>query len=344
MRGEPGGRAADRGTTVITDRALRRVVSRAAAESLGQDGNAGHAAVTRRGSSVRVSLGIGLRYPADSTGLGARVQAHVASRTAELTGFSVSAAEVVVSRLRPDPAACRPETAPALVEGAGAAPADAGRREWSARRLPAALAALAGTAAGGGLLYDMATTGGRRAARVQDGVLDRLADAGSGSVWPVVAGACLALLGAWLVVLALTPGARRLPMAVPASGVRAALDRGSARALLRDAALDVPGVAAARVRLRRAHRVRARVTVAFGDPDAVRTAVHERLCATLPALGTARPGRVRVGAVRDRDWCAPAPVGEEEQPETHEDGHGHENDQDHERGRHETGAPHKTVA
>ncbi|MEN8652411.1 DUF6286 domain-containing protein [Streptomyces sp. 21So2-11] len=311
--GASAGPAADRGATVIADRAVRRIVTRAAEESLGRGGTTERAAVVRRGACARVSLDIGLSYPADTTGLGSRVQDHVSARTAELTGLTVSTTAVGITRLRPGADIPRQEPAPdpgGPPEQPGPTVGRARRRAWSARRLPAALLASAGAALCGALLYDALTSGGDTAIRLQEGALDRLADTGYTGARVAAAGACAALLGMWLIVVALTPGARRrLPMAAPSPGVRAELDRGGARSLLRDAALEVPGVSAARVRVRRRMRVGARVTVAFGDPDAVRAAVATRLDAALLALGTARPGRLRVRVVGDRNWRAPDGTG-----------------------------------
>ncbi|MGR8012096.1 DUF6286 domain-containing Asp23/Gls24 family envelope stress response protein [Streptomyces hypolithicus] len=353
VRAEPGEEAADRGTTVIADRAVRRIVSRAAEECMGQGGRTEDAGVIRRGGSARVRVGIGLRYPADSAGLGGRVQDHVTARTAELTGLNVHTADVTVSGLRPGPAPFRQKPAPQALTAPGDTGADtsaeiprgARRRSWSARRLPAALAALVAATAGVALLYDIVAAGGRTAARAQDAALDRLADAAITGPWLTVSGVGAALLGAWLIVLALTPGARRLPMAAPDDGVRAALARGSARALLRDAALDVPGVTAARVRLRRSRRVRVRVTVAFGDPGAVRTAVSERVGATALALGTAQPKRLRIKAVRDANWRPPHTTGGAQQEDESQDESQHESQRDQERGGpRESSGPHETGA
>ncbi|MDJ0463028.1 DUF6286 domain-containing protein [Streptomyces sp. H27-C3] len=308
--GASAGQAADRGATVIADRAVRRIVARAAEESLGRGGTTERAAVVRRGASARVSLDIGLSYPADTTELGSRVQDHVSARTAELTGLTVSTAAIRITRLRPGADIPRQAAAPAPDGSTGPITPRARRRAWSARRLPAALLALAGAALCGALLYDALTSGGDAAVTLQEEALDRLAGTGYTGARVTTAGACVALLGVWLIVIAMAPGARRrLPMAAASPDVRAELDRGGAQSLLRDAALDAPGVTAARVRVHRRMRVGARVTMAFGDPGDVRTAVTARLDAALLALGTARPGRLRVRVVRDRSWRTPDATG-----------------------------------
>ncbi|WP_232788652.1 DUF6286 domain-containing protein [Streptomyces odonnellii] len=87
-------------------------------------------------------------------------------------------------------------------------------------------------------------------------------------VWILTGAAVAAALGIWLIVLALTPGLRRqLPLRVPADSrgpMCAVLDRKSAGLLLRDAAMRVPGVNAARVRVRR-RKVTVRADVRFRD-------------------------------------------------------------------------------
>ncbi|MCD0486155.1 DUF6286 domain-containing protein [Streptacidiphilus sp. ASG 303] len=198
---------------------------------------------------------------------------------------------------------------------AGAVP-DAGprpRRPWSARRVPAALVAAAGAVACGTLLYDVVAVrtgaaGGAWRRELADGLATLpLSDA------RVLAGAAAAaLLGLWLLVLALTPGLRgRLPLRVPGApeGVRADLERRGAALLLRDAALRVPGVGGARVRVGR-RRVRARVDVRFRDPRQVREDVTAALRAERRGLSLARPPRlsVRVRRAPDRTVAAPAPA------------------------------------
>ncbi|PBC70293.1 hypothetical protein BX265_7697 [Streptomyces sp. TLI_235] len=101
------------------------------------------------------------------------------------------------------------------------------------------------------------------------------------------------------VVLALTPGRRHLlPMAAPdADAPQAALDRDGAARLLRDAALRVPGVSHADVRVRR-RRINARAQVSFRDLETVHTEVTEALTAQLDALALARVPRLTVRARR----------------------------------------------
>ncbi|MEV8100712.1 DUF6286 domain-containing protein, partial [Kitasatospora sp. NPDC085879] len=99
---------------------------------------------------------------------------------------------------------------------------------------------------------------------------------------------------------ALTPGRRHLlPMAAPddPDAPQAALDRDGAARLLRDAALRVPGVSHADVRVRR-RRINARAQVSFRDLETVHTEVTEALTAQLDALALARVPRLTVRARR----------------------------------------------
>ncbi|MBB5933778.1 DUF6286 domain-containing protein [Streptomyces zagrosensis] len=171
------------------------------------------------------------------------------------------------------------------------------RRPWSARRGPAAVLALLGATACGMLLYDqVALHYGRPAAPWRSRTEGWLTDTPGTSGWVIGAAAALALLGLYLMVLALTPGGRRrLPMAPAAPAVRAVLDRASAVTLLRDAALQVPGVTNARARMRGRRRAVIRVTVAYGESTTIRAALHEALATETDRLGLAKPPRLRLG-------------------------------------------------
>lgn len=150
------------------------------------------------------------------------------------------------------------------------------RRLWSARRIPAAFAALVVLFCAVMLLFDVVRVrAGQPAAAWRNGLFDELASRPLDDVWMLAGAAAAAALGVWLIVLALTPGLRRrLPLQVPAGRgrTRATLDRDSAAQLLRDTALRVPGVSGARVRVRR-HRTRVRADVRFRDPREVRSEI-----------------------------------------------------------------------
>ncbi|MCB5905947.1 DUF6286 domain-containing protein [Streptomyces pinistramenti] len=111
--------------------------------------------------------------------------------------------------------------------------------------------------------------------------------------WWVIGGAsALALAGVAMVVLALTPGARRELAGEPLlPGVRTSLDRRGVGALLRDTALRVPGISGARVRVR-GRRAVVRAVLAFGDPTEALDALTAELAARRDRLGLVRPPRL----------------------------------------------------
>ncbi len=84
--------AAVRGTTTVSEKAVRKIAERAAAEAL-----PGFARPSARGSaSVRgrravVSLGVTLPYPAPLASTAERVERHVTDRTGRLTGLRLRA-------------------------------------------------------------------------------------------------------------------------------------------------------------------------------------------------------------------------------------------------------------
>ncbi|MFD6228721.1 DUF6286 domain-containing protein [Streptomyces sp. NPDC060232] len=164
------------------------------------------------------------------------------------------------------------------------------RRPWSARRIPAALTALVVAAASGALLFDIGRVrAGGNAAAWRTSLAYELAARPLDDVWMQVGAAALTLLGLWLIVLALTPGLRhRYPLESPDARVRAVLDRDAAVLLLRDAALRVPGVSGAKVRMRR-HRVAARADVRFRSPAEVRADLVGTLREQIDRLGLADP-------------------------------------------------------
>ncbi|MCJ1680323.1 DUF6286 domain-containing protein [Streptomyces sp. APSN-46.1] len=178
------------------------------------------------------------------------------------------------------------------------------RRFRSARRVPAALTALAVLAVACLFLYDL---GAVRAHRPGMGWRRELArqlerqtptDAGV-----IIAGAVLVLAGAVLLLLAVTPGLRRiLPMRTPeGAGLRAGLGRKDAALVLRDRAMEVSGVRSARVKVGRT-RIAVRAGSHFRELDDVRADLDAVLAVGIEELGLAHPAppRVRVGRAGGR--------------------------------------------
>ncbi|MFD7324555.1 DUF6286 domain-containing protein [Streptomyces sp. NPDC059875] len=177
-------------------------------------------------------------------------------------------------------------------------PVPKARRFWAVRRIPAALLALLILGGAGLLLYDVAAVRADRTAMAwRRETADELATRPLDNAW-VLAGAIVAvLLGAWLLLLASTPGLRAvLPMRRDHADVRAGLDRDAAALTLRDRAMEVSGVQSVRVRMRR-KKVAVRAVSHFRELDKVRADVTGVLTAGIEELGLARPPAltVRVG-------------------------------------------------
>ncbi|MFD8796382.1 DUF6286 domain-containing protein [Streptomyces vinaceus] len=201
-----------------------------------------------------------------------------------------------------------PDRAPAPTPGdtPGDAPAPARiARFRSARRIPAALTALAVLGVAGLFLYDLiAVRAGRPGMQWRSELADQLGGKTPADPWVLVAAGVLAVAGALLLFLALTPGLRRiLPMRPPdpEAGVRAGLDRKAAALVLRDRAMEVSGVRSARVAVRRS-RVKVRAQSHFRELDEVRADLEEVLTVGIGELGLAHPPQPRVRVTR-------APVG-----------------------------------
>jgi hypothetical protein len=145
------------------------------------------------------------------------------------------------------------------------------------------------------LLSDLAAVrAGRRATAVRRHLARELAHRPLDDVWVLVGAGVAAVLGLWLLILALTPGVRGiLPMRRSHPEVRAGLDRKAAAMVLRDRALEVPGVRSARVRMRR-RKADVRAVAHFRGLDEVEADVRERLEEAVRGLGLSRPPSLAV--------------------------------------------------
>ncbi|WP_243274346.1 DUF6286 domain-containing protein, partial [Streptomyces albus] len=147
------------------------------------------------------------------------------------------------------------------------------------------------------LLYDVASVrAGRPGMTWRRTLTDELATRRLDDTFVLAGAALAAALGLWLLVLALTPGKRSLlTMRPDVPRVRAGLERSAAALVLRDRAMEVPGVQSVRVKVTR-RKVRARALAHFRDLDEVRSDLDSALRDGVEQLGLARrPGRsVRV--------------------------------------------------
>ncbi|MFD6797068.1 DUF6286 domain-containing protein [Streptomyces cyaneofuscatus] len=177
------------------------------------------------------------------------------------------------------------EPVPTLEQGGGRA-----GRFWSARRIPAALLALVLLGAAGLLLYDIAAVrAGHPAMQWRRSLADGLADRQLDDVAVLIGAGVAALIGLWLLLLALTPGLRALlPMRRDRAGVRAGLDRTAAALVLRDRAVRVPGVQSVRVRMGR-RKAKVRALSHFRELDDVRGDLNTTLSTAVRELGLAKP-------------------------------------------------------
>ncbi|MEU6815581.1 DUF6286 domain-containing protein [Streptomyces sp. NPDC046860] len=295
-----------RGTTTVSARAVRRIAGRAVTEALpGRAARTTGASATVRGGRAEIAVDVALPYPAPLTPAVRRVQDHVTARTGELTGLDVRTARVGVTALDPDRTA-PPEAPPRETAPGGRVP----RRWWAERRLPLGVLTLLATLTCGALAADLILvhTGHRPAAAWRTGTLHWLYAHGPGERPVTLAALGCALLGVWLIVLAVTPGRRGLLTAhAPAPATHVAVDRGAVAALLRDTAAATEGVDTVAVRVRR-RRVTVRAALAFGDRAAAREQITDAAARALAGCGLRRPPRLRV-AVRPLPVWTPPPAG-----------------------------------
>lgn len=180
---------------------------------------------------------------------------------------------------RDQPAAEKPE--PAAPEPAA--------RFWAVRRAPAGLTALAVLTAVGLLLYDVAAVRADQPATAWRTALAReLATRRMDDPWVIAAACAAVLLGAWLLLLAATPGLRGvLPMRRDLPELRAGLDRRAAAQMLRERALEVTGVRSVHVVAGR-QRLRVRAEAHFRELPDVRRDLDTALGRAVDELGLAR--------------------------------------------------------
>ncbi|MFE7211739.1 DUF6286 domain-containing protein [Streptomyces sp. NPDC057611] len=174
-----------------------------------------------------------------------------------------------------------------------------GGRFWSVRRVPAGIVALLLLIVAGAFLYDIAAVRvGRPALRWRRELARQLAQRPPDDTWVLAGAGVAAVLGLWLIVLAATPGLRRLlPMRRTHPDVRAGLHREAAALVLRDRAMEIAGVRSVRVRLRR-RRADVRVVSHFRALEEVRADLDTVLAEAVRGLGLIRPPALSVRVAR----------------------------------------------
>ncbi|WP_329138596.1 DUF6286 domain-containing protein [Streptomyces sp. NBC_01476] len=172
----------------------------------------------------------------------------------------------------------------------------AAKRFWSGRRVPSAITAALASALAVLFLQDVVSVRADNTAQHwRRALAHQLATRHLDDTWVILGASVCAALGLWLLVLAVTPGERAvLPMARRGpSGVRAGLDRHAAELVLRDRAMEVPGVRSVKVAVGRRH-IRAHAASHFRELSDVRQDVSSTLGQAVRQLGLAKPPRLRV--------------------------------------------------
>ncbi|MEU7735677.1 DUF6286 domain-containing protein [Streptomyces griseus] len=320
--------AAGRGTTTVTPRAVRRIAERAASEALPDGGTVTSGSASVHGASARVKVGVRLPYPLPADEAAERIQERARTRTAALTGLSVPHADVRINSLSVHhlppartPSGDEPRETADAARGARhtVRSGGPGGRIRAQRRIPSALTAAVGAIGCALLLVDViAVRLGDAPAAWRTWLVDWASTHGPADTAVRFGGVLAALTGAWLLGCALLPGQRRrLTMAAPAPGLRAALDRSAAARVVQDRTAAVGGVVRVRVRVRvRRRRVKVLAEVGYGDPEQVRAEVVRGVQAALPELGLARTPTLRVGIRVRRAPHGPPPSAEKPRQST----------------------------
>ncbi|MFS8198286.1 DUF6286 domain-containing Asp23/Gls24 family envelope stress response protein [Streptomyces sp. CWNU-52B] len=315
-----------RGTTTVSDKAVRKIAERAATEAVpgaGTGATKGSAGV--RGRRADVSVDVTLPYPTQLPETVRRLQEHVTTRTHELTGLDITRARIGVTALVPAPAAARtvsleksPVDTPAQPHSHGRTPL----RWWSQRRLPVLLLTLAAAVACGALAVDLILVHAAHhpAAAWRTDTLHWLSRHGPGDTVVMACAGGVAVLGLLMIVLALVPGQRGLlTVTAPAPHLRAALDRSAVAALVRDSVGETRGIGPVKVRVGR-RRVTVRAGLAFGDRALALDEARQAARRALEGCNLRRVPRLRVKVRPEAAWdpgtAAEAGGGAERPPTT----------------------------
>ncbi|WP_198655276.1 DUF6286 domain-containing protein [Streptomyces geranii] len=306
--------AGQRGTTTVSERAVRRIAERAAVEALPGPGGgrAPEASVSVRGSRAEVSLGVTLPYPAPLAETVSGLQKYVTGRTSRLTGLDVPYTRIGVTGLTPSaspgaipaPATGASSGSPAQEAAQGAGKGRTPRRSWSRRRVPAGLLAALAAAGCGALAVDLVRvhTWHRAPEAWRVSAVDWLSGHGPGDPEVVIMGGLMVLAGLWTLLLAVTPGRRgRSTVHTPAARVHATVDRSAVEGLVRDTVGRTDGIGTVRVRAR-SRRITVRAGLVHGDRADAAAAATTAARDALTACHLRRTPRVRVTVAPEPGW------------------------------------------
>ncbi|MEU2657282.1 DUF6286 domain-containing protein [Streptomyces sp. NPDC007325] len=285
--------------TTVADRAVARIARQAAVEAttrLGGEVLRSTASRTGRSDAVTVEVGLPISALAEA-GREFPLQLHVARRTRHLTGMDTLSARVRIRELTAAPPVARPQAAerPARFAARGA---------WSRRRLVTTWLAVATTGVGVVLLWAGLD---RHVPGLTAPFPWHVAHAAWGSAGrsavrhgAVIAGA---LLGGWLLLLAVTPGRRGTLTLGCVPPARARITRTGAARLVRAALGGVPGLRVRGVRCG-PRRVTVRAESVFGEPEEVRGTALGVVEATVGRMSLGRTPSVRLVLKDARNPCA----------------------------------------
>ncbi|MFD4245710.1 DUF6286 domain-containing protein [Streptomyces sp. NPDC058525] len=290
-------RAAERGVTTVADRVAVKIARQAATEALTDGGRVLRGTASQAGPGFDIAVEVALPLSPDVGSQAVSIQEHVGIRSAHLTGRKVAAPLIRVRQLTA--AAPGPGPQPPAVAGEQAP------RTWSQRRLSAGCLAVTITASSCLLLWNALAP-------------HLLVEAGSLSPYEALvrfarrhsriggwAGATAAL-GMWLVILALTPGHRRLLTLRTPAPVRAGLSRSGAAHLVGAALADVPGLRVRSVRCT-ARTVHVRSELTFGEAEPARETATLAISHAIEAMALRRNPRIRLD-LTDTGSSGPPPA------------------------------------
>lgn len=295
--------AAGRGSTVIADKAVRKIAEGAAREAMPASMvSRPRGSATVQGRRAAVAVRVALPYPAPLSDTARQIQRHVAERTRQLTGLEIALPRLAVTGLESQHVASEPPA------GEPRTARSAQRRWWSARRAPTALLILTAATGCAAVASDVIRvhTTHHAAAPWRAHAVNWLAGHRPGDLGTTVGALMVAAVGVGLLVLAFTPGCRRRLTLLTTDGPRGsvAIDRAAVAALVKDAVGAVDGVEAVRVRAGR-RRLTVRTQLAFGEQeDALRQAT-EAAARILNACLLRRTPRCRVFVTPAPTWQSP---------------------------------------